>query len=48
MVNERMILLYVDRKEIEETKDGHKETIEELIELKKKLTSSSIHSIVIS
>ena len=43
-----MILLFLDRKEIEEAKDGHKETSEELIELKKKLTSSSIHSIVIS
>lgn len=30
----------VDRKEIEETRDGHRETIEELIELKRKLTST--------
>lgn len=33
-----LFLSYVDRKEIEEKTDGRRETIEELLEMKKQLT----------
>ena len=39
------LIFLVDRREIEEKTENHRETVEELIELKKKLTSKcSLHS----